>query len=549
MNHHLSLFLFLGLLLLTACDPGRYERMQQQLAALQAMNKADSVLTDDSLAQALADYFDRHGTPNEQMEAHYLLGRTHADRGEAPAAIDAYLDAIDRADTTAADCNYRQLCRVYAQMGDIFYKQDLFDSQILCLDKSVFYALRARDTLMALNSYGHKMLYYGQLNMPDSVISLSKKIYRQYKLMGYPEIGAQYYGFAIKHFLIKGENEKARECMNIYETCSGLFDENRSIVRGKEAYYNSKGYYYLSTHQYDSAQFFFRKELAEGRDYNNQNMGALALTRLFMRTGQTDSAAKYGLYAYEMNDSVYAEMKTKSVAAVNAIYNYSRHQDTAIREKERADREEKRALYLTFIVAAALFLSLLVVILWMNYKSRKEKKQSELVRALSIAQMDLVKARTIAVELKTESSELRTLIRNKEEETERLRAELVKKRRKLPNVKVEKELVNSDTFKMLQKKIDCGKPLTNHDREQLNILIINKLPEFYQFISSNKFALTRHEYEACILFRLHLRPSPISVLMGVSPSMVTKLSKTLLVKLFNDSGNKNDLMALLNQYT
>ena len=64
--------------------------MQQELAALQAMNQADSVLTNDSLAQTLADYFDRHGTPNEQMEAYYLLGRTHADRGEAPAALAAY---------------------------------------------------------------------------------------------------------------------------------------------------------------------------------------------------------------------------------------------------------------------------------------------------------------------------------------------------------------------------------------------------------------------------------------------------------------------------
>ena len=76
-------------LLLLSCQPGRHECMQRELAALQAMNQADSLLTNDSLAQALADWFDRHGTPNEQMEAHYLLGRTHADRGEAPAALAA----------------------------------------------------------------------------------------------------------------------------------------------------------------------------------------------------------------------------------------------------------------------------------------------------------------------------------------------------------------------------------------------------------------------------------------------------------------------------
>lgn len=210
------------LLLLAACSPGRHERMVRQLSSLHALNQADSLLTDDSLAQALADYFDRHGTPNEQMEAYYLLGRTHADRGEAPAALAAYHDAIDRADTAAADCDYSQLCRVYAQMADVFYKQNLLSYQMECLNKSISYALKGRDTLMALNSYGHKMVCYGRLGMTDSVIVLGERLYRQYTLIGYPQIGAQYYGFTIKRYLAKGEYEKAKECMDAYENGSGI---------------------------------------------------------------------------------------------------------------------------------------------------------------------------------------------------------------------------------------------------------------------------------------------------------------------------------------
>ncbi|MBQ8463313.1 MAG: hypothetical protein IJ544_04265, partial [Prevotella sp.] len=85
------------LLLLAACTDG--QQMRRQLAELQARNQADSLLTDDSLALALTDYFDRHGTANEQMLAHYLLGRTYDDMGEAPAALSAFQDAADRADT------------------------------------------------------------------------------------------------------------------------------------------------------------------------------------------------------------------------------------------------------------------------------------------------------------------------------------------------------------------------------------------------------------------------------------------------------------------
>ena len=61
--------LLLTLLLLLSCTDGEW--MRRELAGLQARNQADSLLTDDSLALALCDYFDRHGTANEKMLAHY----------------------------------------------------------------------------------------------------------------------------------------------------------------------------------------------------------------------------------------------------------------------------------------------------------------------------------------------------------------------------------------------------------------------------------------------------------------------------------------------
>lgn len=73
------------LLLLTACGH-RHEQMLQQLTELERQNRADSVMHNDTLALQLTDYFDHHGTANERLRAHYILGRTYADMGEAPAA-------------------------------------------------------------------------------------------------------------------------------------------------------------------------------------------------------------------------------------------------------------------------------------------------------------------------------------------------------------------------------------------------------------------------------------------------------------------------------
>ena len=102
--------------------------MQCRLRRLNASNKLDTVFTAAHVTQAkaLADHFDDCGTPNEQMLAYYLLGRTYADAGEAPRAIEAYNTAADRADTIATDCDYRQLCFVYTQMTGLKPPNDRF---------------------------------------------------------------------------------------------------------------------------------------------------------------------------------------------------------------------------------------------------------------------------------------------------------------------------------------------------------------------------------------------------------------------------------------
>ena len=112
-------YMLFALVLLASCSGGTERRLQ--LEELERQNRADSLMTNDSLACDLVNWFDRHGTPNEQLRAHYILGRTYADRGETPRAVDSYLDAIAKADTTAADCDYAILGRTYSQMARLFH--------------------------------------------------------------------------------------------------------------------------------------------------------------------------------------------------------------------------------------------------------------------------------------------------------------------------------------------------------------------------------------------------------------------------------------------
>ena len=135
-------------------------QMQCRLYRLSAENKLDTVFRSADEAEHLVAYFDRKGTPNEQMLAYYLLARAYADMGEAPAALEYFKLATEKADTTSKDCDYRQLSRVYGQMATLFDFQFLLDEELVATDMSIKYALMAGDTLGALMFYSSKMFNY-----------------------------------------------------------------------------------------------------------------------------------------------------------------------------------------------------------------------------------------------------------------------------------------------------------------------------------------------------------------------------------------------------
>ena len=205
---HLLYILFSVAVLLTACN-GHYDERRQQLLELQAMNRADSLMTNDSLALALVAYFDRHGTANDRLLAHYLLGRTYADLGQTPQALEAYHDAADQADTTATDCDFAILSRVHAQMAHIFIEHENDSDALREIDITAYYASAAKDTLMQLACIEQKANVYKSLGNYDSVLSIRQQSYTLYNKYGYTQQGAMALGPSIDVLLQQGNFDKA----------------------------------------------------------------------------------------------------------------------------------------------------------------------------------------------------------------------------------------------------------------------------------------------------------------------------------------------------
>ena len=347
---HLILACLCTLLLLPACSGGDKEQMLRQLEELERQNRADSMMRNDSLAERLAEYFDHHGTPNERMRAHYILGRTYADMGEAPAAVNAYLAAADAADTIAKDCDYYTLSRVYGQMAYLLYSQNLLDDCIRNTRRSIDFAKKDGDKEQQINEYAHLIVAYDRQEQFDSVIDLYRYFQRHFLDSCDERTVAIYSLLPVKSLLKKNRMDEAKRQLDMVEKKSGYFDSANNVEAGREVYYYYKGQYFLHTLQYDSAEYYFRKELLTGRDILNQDMASRGLSIIFQQKGQYDSVAKYSLYSYEMNDSVYAQMATEAVTQARASYNYQRNKALAEKERHRADTEKTKKEHLLLVL-------------------------------------------------------------------------------------------------------------------------------------------------------------------------------------------------------
>lgn len=350
--------------LLFSCSEDK-GRMLRQLEMLEEANRADSVMKNDSLAENLVEYFDKHGTSNERMRAKYMLGRTYYDLGELPRALETYLEAANCADTTASDCDFKVLSRIHAQSANIYNDQIQPQSQLTELRKAEYYARRGKDTLMAVECYAEQSYAYQILNNKDSVILVEETAAQMFHEMHKEERYAQSLGGAITSLVEKGDLKKAKDYALIYERSSGFFDKDGNIKKGREMYYYAKGKYYLAANHVDSAEMMFRK-LMGNPSLNRRIAGSKGLQQIFERKGNSDSIAKYANLGYNLNDSAYSLSEMQNIQRMKASYNYAHHKLTAEQQKLKATR--------SFILFMSLLFLVIVLAIVITPKYRKLQK-------------------------------------------------------------------------------------------------------------------------------------------------------------------------------
>ena len=526
-----------AVVLLAGCS-GDKAKMLQQLEQLEQQNRSGEAMLNDSLAESLVNYFDRHGDANERMRSRYILGRTYYCLDELPRALEMYNEAEDCADTTSADCDFAKLSRVYAQSAEIYYNQVQPRTQLENLRRAQWYAQKGKDTLMSIECFALQANAYEFLNEWDSIVYVTDMASDMFKRIDRKDRSVQVLYNELLALIHLDNYDKAGKIFYMYEKSSGFFDETNNIDKRYDIYYYIKGLYYLGVNKVDSAESLFRKELSQATDLNNRIAGCKGLQEVYSRKGIVDSIAKYANLGYILNDSAYSLSEMQNIQKFQASYNYN-HQKQLAEEKAN----DARNAYIAIGIIMVLFLFIAVIAwLWFRHhrmeQQLKETQYQQTQNLLEQAQSDLM-------ELQEKNENASDLIIRKSREISELQSQITQYQHRQSvkdHANLEDLLDNAPITRDLAELLKAN-PVQSATQGQLRELrkLINELiPNFYEALNHPQ-ALRPVEYEVCLLTRCHFKPAAIGKLLDRDDAYISNLRKGILLKVYGIKGSPKEL--------
>ena len=533
-------------------------RMRYDLLEAKAQNKAFVDFTSDSIAKEFTKYYDSHGTANERMMAHYLLGCVYRDLGEAPHAVDCYLDAISQADTTAKDCDFYTLSCAYAQMADIYYRQLLLSYSIIARKRASYYAFKANKPVYAISDLERIASVYILQNKKDSAELILIEVQHLYQRYGLLQNALQSFT-KLMHIYLNDSNRIAqtKKLIDKYDSESSSFDKDHELQGSKRKFYFYKGRYFEGVNQLDSAEYYYRKIYRPNMSYTAMDPMYRGLLSVFTKRHQADSIAKYSQLLCLANDSSIAKKDQDLTAQMAASYNYNRYQKEALENEKIAHHTQ---IILISILIGVAVVAFILYTIWRNHLKKQERLRAEYTKAteeyeknirtmrlLDSAYQEVINA--VKEELSKTRSENQSHLETITAEYERNKTELEEENHKLTGTirKLEKqeavsdylqktkELMNTEIVKHIKdlEQIPLS-TLTKDDWNMLNAEIATYFPSIIHDLNSLP-KITDQKIRVCLLVLLKIKDSSIANWLELKANRISNIKSELNKELFGES--------------
>lgn len=568
-----TIALLLTMLLLFSCrNSSDDQRMEQIINQADSLNKNGHPMTSDSLLVMACEYYDRFGTPNEQLRAHYLLGCVYRDRGEAPHAIDCFKEAINKADTTASDCDFHIMGCVYSQMGDTYHQQLLFSLETEARKKAQYYAVLAGDSIYSIWENVLIAGSYIQQNTPDTAEVLLRKAINLFQQYNCPQEALQ--ASEVLMYLYSEKPERLADLkllLDDHEANSLSYDDHHELLPHKRQIYYYKGKYFEHIGLLDSAEYYFRKIQHPHMSYSEMVAKNKGLFQIFSKRQNTDSIAKYAELYCLANDSSNIATDQELTARMAASYNYNNFQRIAFEREREAD---KVRVHLGISLTALIAISVIAVIFIHRSKERHKQKIKELNNEYANAivsynknlqtlqlfdetrkivideiQQELSSAHHKSNEYRDKANQIRQAYSELYEKYEAERAELADEnehlKQKIHELQRQKDIASNQEQTSLYieepivKRIYAliAKPTTPLTIEEKELLLRTTEKYYPVFLHDIKETINIQQsgFYVCILTALHLRSGDIANLLDISFQQVSNIKQQANLALFNDN--------------
>lgn len=442
-------------------------------------------------------------------------------------SLQCYYDAVEAADTLSSDCDYSTLMSIWGQIASILDSQGFPLEELEAWSQYKKYAIRNCDSLYYIIGIERQARAYNLLGDTTNILKMAQESSELYKKHGYTAQSAIAIFNEIPININRGNYVKAKQLMDLFERESGYFDASGNVIKGKEGYSRYKGLYYEGIGKLDSAEFFYRQLFKYGYDFD----GCTGLSRIYAKTRNVDSLARYSLMKDDCFDKVQSRLYTQTMHQRKGMYDYSRNQKKLLLKENEALRNKSALIIVSFLL---LILCIVTIYLYVYFKRKKEAELSQLGNKYfsSIAQL-----RKIEEEQELMKSNYQKLQSEKEAEAVSLKKQIGELEECFSRINTQEKVssfINSALVSRFRKYGQTGllkeKP-SERDWNDLEEGIGKCIPSLSIMINQgNILPLDR---QVIILTYLGFSAKEISVIIEKSASRISNIKAIANEKLFN----------------
>lgn len=506
-------------------------QMYYQLLSIKAQDKAYITHTSDSLILEVLHYYKDKKDKTHLPEAYYYAGRVYSDLGDAPQALDYYQKA---ADLLEGSTDYRLLKVIYSQMGELFLFQDVYEEAMKAYKKSYQYQVCINDKrgmIISLCNIGATFTGFGNA---DSALHYYRTAYKQAdeirdkKIMDKVQISLADIYAQLKQYksamtsLQSLDSPKPTQLIGRYTTITDI---------------------YYGMEKFDSATYYY-KNILQGNDIYAQQIAHWRLAVIAQKKSDCQSSLEH-IYQYNiLTDSIKNLTDSETIRQMQSLYNYQ------LREKKNSQLKAKNAQQKFWITITLLVLSILLSLFLIYFYSNKHKRlqlQNSLKEMKRQKEEQYQKSNQFIEENKQKIKELEIAIHKSDENRDNMQKLLLAQKEQIlrMNCKIEADqeeqalaeiaFHQSDIYNKFRDAANGSCKLNAKDWEILRIKIDRCYKDFTTRLRAI-YPVSDIEMKICLLLKIKINVTGISLLTGRSKSAIVSARKKLFEKTHGEIG-------------